>query len=65
MHKSAASWSTRREGRILSTTRLLPAPDRAYDIPTWSEPKIHKDFHIEVLGSPAEILDTHHPRRAS
>jgi transposase len=31
--------------------RLLPAPERPYDVPAWSEPKVHKDFHIEVLGA--------------
>ena len=31
--------------------RLLPAPERPYDIPHWSEPKVHKDFHIEVAGA--------------
>lgn len=30
---------------------LLPAPEKTYDIPLWSEPKVHKDFHIEVLRS--------------
>jgi transposase len=30
---------------------LLPAPERAYDVPAWSEPKVHKDFHIEVSGA--------------
>jgi transposase len=30
---------------------LLPAPERAYDLPTWSEPKVHKDFHVEVMGA--------------
>jgi hypothetical protein len=30
---------------------LLPAPERIYDVPAWSEPKVHKDFHVEVLGA--------------
>jgi transposase len=28
--------------------QLLPAPERPYDTPVWSEPKVHRDFHIEV-----------------
>jgi transposase len=30
---------------------LLPAPEHVYDVPAWSEPKVHKDFHIEVCGA--------------
>ena len=32
-------------------TRLLPAPERPYDVPAWSEPKVHKDFHVEIAGA--------------
>ena len=27
---------------------LLPAPAAPFDIPRWSEPKVHRDFHVEV-----------------
>lgn len=28
--------------------RLLPAPDRRYDVPTYTTAKVHRDHHIEV-----------------
>jgi transposase len=28
--------------------RLLPAPGSPFDTPVWSEPKVHRDCHIEV-----------------
>ena len=28
--------------------RLLCLPGAAFDVPTWSEPKVHRDFHVEV-----------------
>jgi len=27
---------------------LLPAPQQAYDVPLWSEPKVHRDQHAQV-----------------
>ena len=27
---------------------LLPAPAAPFDIPRWSDPKVHRDFHVEV-----------------
>ena len=27
---------------------LIPVPGTAFDIPRWSEPKVHRDFHVEV-----------------
>ena len=27
---------------------LLPLPTTAFDIPRWSDPKVHRDFHVEV-----------------
>jgi hypothetical protein len=27
---------------------LLPLPAAAFDTPRWSEPKVHRDFHVEV-----------------
>jgi len=62
----AQMWCLKEAGmRIHGTTRarplevfeaeelaqLLPAPERPYDVPVWSEPKVHKDFHIEVLAA--------------
>ena len=28
--------------------RLLSLPGVAFDVPRWSEPKVHRDFHVEV-----------------
>ncbi len=28
--------------------KLLPLPGSPFDIPRWSEPKLHRDFHVEV-----------------
>ena len=28
--------------------RLLCLPGAPFDVPTWSEPKVHRDFHVEV-----------------
>ena len=59
----AATWCTETAGmRIHGTTqcrpieefraeelpRLSPAPAAAFDVPRWSEPKVHRDFHVEV-----------------
>ena len=27
---------------------LLPRPGAPFDVPTWSDPKVHRDFHVEV-----------------
>jgi hypothetical protein len=27
---------------------LLPAPQSSYDLPIYAEPKVHRDYHIEV-----------------
>jgi hypothetical protein len=34
--------------RAEESALLLPAPVTAFDIPKWSEPKVHRDFHVEV-----------------
>lgn len=71
----AAHWSTHTAGlRIHGTTqqrpaqvfaevelsRLLPAPAGAYDMPVWSEPKVHPDRHVEVAKAlysvPGELI---------
>ena len=44
---------------------LLPAPGSPFDIPRWSEPKVHRDFHVEVdkaLYSVPHHLIGHHVR---
>jgi transposase len=37
--------------RIEELPLLLPLPAQPYDVPTWSEPKVHRDFHVEVQKS--------------
>jgi hypothetical protein len=59
----AETWCTETAGmRIHGTTQcrpledfrthelpvLLPIPAAAFDTPRWSEPKVHRDFHVEV-----------------
>ncbi|MHB8246855.1 MAG: IS21 family transposase [Acidimicrobiales bacterium] len=34
--------------RVDEAPRLLSLPPTAFDTPTWSEPKVHRDFHVEV-----------------
>jgi hypothetical protein len=34
--------------RVDELPRLLPLPGSPFDIPHWSEPKLHRDFHAEV-----------------
>lgn len=36
------------EFRAQELPRLLALPVAAFDIPKWSEPKVHRDFHVEV-----------------
>ncbi|MDQ6909166.1 MAG: IS21 family transposase [Actinomycetota bacterium] len=59
----AETWCTDTAGtRIHGTTQCRPldefrveelpllgsVPDAAFDVPRWSEPKVHRDFHVEV-----------------
>jgi hypothetical protein len=59
----AETWCTETAGRrIHGTTQcrpievfmveerplLLPGPGAPFDIPRWTEPKVHRDFHVEV-----------------
>jgi len=59
----AETWCTETAGmRIHGTTQcrpveafratelalLLPLPATPFDVPRWSEPKVHRDFHVEV-----------------
>lgn len=34
--------------RTEEASLLLPLPATAFDVPRWSEPKVHRDFHVEV-----------------
>ncbi len=36
------------EFRLAELGKLLGLPGTAFDIPRWSEPKVHRDFHVEV-----------------
>ena len=36
---------------------LLPAPGTPYDLPRWSEPKVHRDFRVEVQKA---LYSVHH-----
>jgi len=59
----AETWCTETAGmRVHGTTQcrpieefrteelplLLRVPDGAFDVPRWSEPKVHRDFHVEI-----------------
>jgi transposase len=63
---AATRWSKDVAGaRIHGTTRrvprevfeaeersfLLPAPDAPFDVPRWTEPKVHPDHHVQVARS--------------
>jgi hypothetical protein len=34
--------------RVEELAKLLPLPGSPFDIPRWTEPKLHRDFHVEV-----------------
>ncbi len=42
---------------------LLPVPNARFDTPTWSEPKVHRDFHVEVdkalYSAPHQFIGRH------
>lgn len=61
--RRAEAWCATRAGRRIHGTtqcrpaelfaleeapRLSPAPERAYDLPVYATPKVHRDHHIEV-----------------
>jgi transposase len=54
--------------RELEQAALLPAPDKPYDVPSWCEPKVHRDHHIEVLKAlysvPGELIGRYLKARA-
>ena len=36
------------EFRAQELALLLRLPDATFDVPRWSQPKVHRDFHVEV-----------------
>ena len=42
---------------------LSPVPAAAFDVPRWSEPKVHRDFHVEVdkalYSAPHHLIGRH------
>lgn len=63
LRDAAEAWSREvAGGRVHGTTRrvprevfageeqpfLLPAPTESFDVPRWSEPKVHPDHHVQV-----------------
>jgi len=74
----AETWCTETAGmRIHGTTQcrpieefrarelglLLSVPAAAFDVPRWSEPKVHRDFHVEVAkalySAPHHLIGRH------
>jgi hypothetical protein len=43
--------------RVEEQPLLLPLPCAPFDTPKWSDPKVHRDFHVEVAKS---IYSVHH-----
>lgn len=73
VRRRAAAWCTETAGmRVHGTTCLRPAeafrteeqplllavPTVAFDVPRWSSPKVHRDFHVEVARA---IYSAPHP----
>lgn len=61
----------RRPGEVFRTEEapaLLPQPERPYDLPHYAEPKVHRDYHIEVgkalYSVPAAFIGQHVKVRA-
>jgi len=44
--------------RTEETPLLLPLPGQPFDIPLWSEPKVHRDFHVEVARALYSVSHT-------
>jgi transposase len=74
----AARWCTETAGmRVHGTTQCRPIenfraeelpllvslPGAAFDVPRWSEPKVHRDFHVEVdkalYSAPHHLIGRH------
>jgi hypothetical protein len=51
------------EFRIHELPLLLPVPQERFDVPRWSEPKVHRDFHVEVdkalYSAPHHLIGRH------
>ncbi|MGH9823123.1 MAG: IS21 family transposase [Blastocatellia bacterium] len=49
--------------RTMEAPLLLPAPGQPFDVPHWSEPKVHRDFHVEVdraiYSAPHQLIGRH------
>lgn len=71
--RRAERWCRETAGmRIHGTTQLRPAevfrteeaplllslPGQPYDTPVWSEPKVHRDFHVEVARALYSVPDS-------
>jgi hypothetical protein len=78
VRRRAETWSTQVAGRrIHGTTQcrpieefraeelplLLVLPGAPFDVPRWSEPKVHRDFHVEVdkalYSAPHQLIGRH------
>lgn len=51
------------EFRTEELPRLLSSPAAPFDVPRWSEPKVHRDFHVEVdkalYSAPHHLIGRH------
>jgi transposase len=51
------------EFRAVELPLLLRAPGAPFDVPRWSEPKVHRDFHVEVdkalYSAPHQFIGRH------
>ena len=49
--------------RLEELARLVQLPGQPFDIPRWSEPKLHRDFHVEVdkalYSAPHQLVGRH------
>ena len=49
--------------RAAELARLLCLPGTPFDVPRWSEPKVHRDFHVEVdkalYSAPHHLIGRH------
>jgi transposase len=44
----STQWRPLEAFRAEELALLLPLPGTPFDTPTWSDPKVHRDFHVEV-----------------
>jgi len=49
--------------RLEELARLVQLPGQPFDVPRWSEPKLHRDFHVEVdkalYSAPHQLVGRH------